>query len=451
MATLTDSASRRRLDAEALRELVRDTLAEAARQGASGAEANVSMSQGMVVTVRLGEVETVEHTRDQGLGVTVYFGQQSGSASTSDLGLAAMRDTVRAAASIAKHTAADEFAGLPDRDALARDVPELDLFHPWDVDTESAIALAQECESAARDADARIRNSEGASVSTHRGVEVFGNSLQFLGAVASTRHSLSCAVIAQNERGMQRDYWYTSARDARDLEAAGAVGRRAAQRSVERLDARKLSTRRTPVIFEAPIASSLLSHFVAAIRGTSLYRQASFLLDHLGKPVFPAGTRISEHPHLKKAPGSAPFDNEGCATRERDLVRDGVLQGYVLDSYSGRKLGMPTTGNAGGVRNLRIEPGEHDLSGLLRQMHTGLLVTELIGFGVNGVTGDYSRGASGFWVENGEIQYPVEEITIAGNLKDMYRELLAVGKDVDRRGNIQTGSLLIDGLTLAGN
>jgi PmbA protein len=437
--------------AEQLKALVGDVLAEAKRQGASSAEASVSVNQGLSVTVRLGEVETVEHNRDKGLALTLFFGKQSGSASTSDLSPAAVRDCVRAAATIARYTAADEFSGLADPDQLAREIPDLDLYYPWNPSVEQAIELSLACEDAARAVDARITNSEGATVYSYESTDVYGNSHGFLGATATTRHGMSCAVIGQDDSGMQRDYWYTAARDRADLEAATAVGRKAAERSVRRLGGRKLSTRQTPVIYEAPVASSLLSHFVSAIRGTSLYRRSSFLLDHLGKPVFAPQVRIHEQPFLKKALGSTPFDNDGVAPANRDLVRDGILQGYVLDVYSARKLGLRSTGNAGGVHNLTIQPGDQDLAGLLRQMGTGLLVTELIGFGVNGVTGDYSRGAAGFWVENGTIQYPVEEITIAGNLKDMFRGLVAVGNDVDRNGNIRTGSILIESMTLAGS
>ncbi|MHB8255714.1 MAG: metalloprotease PmbA [Acidiferrobacterales bacterium] len=436
---------------EALRALISEVLAEALKQGASAAEASASVSQGLSVTVRLGNVETVEHTRDKGLGITVYFGKQSGSASTSDLGPEAIHGTVRAAASIAKYTAADEFSGLADVASLAKSIPDLDLYHPWNPGADRAIEIAAACEHAARSADARILNSEGASLSSHEGLEVYGNTNGFLGAVAATRHALSCAVVAQDDSGMQRDYWYTVARDARDLEVLESVGRQAAARAVRRLAARKLSTRETPVLYEAPVASSLLSHFVGAVRGTSLYREASFLLGQLGKPVFAPWIRIYEQPHLRKGLGSAPFDNEGVATRDRDLVRDGMLLGYVLDSYSARKLGMETTGNAGGVHNLAIEAGDDDFPALLARMHTGLLVTELIGFGVNTVTGDYSRGAAGFWVENGEIQFPVEEITIAGNLREMFRQIVAVGRDVDLRGNIRTGSILVENMTLAGS
>lgn len=437
-------------DHEQLKDLVRDALAEGVRQGASAAEAGVNISSGLSVNVRLGEVETLEHNRDKGLGVTVYFGKQKGSASTTDFSRAAVQDTVRAACRIAKYTAADDCAGLADANLMARDVPDLDLYHPWNLSAEQAIELARECERAARAYDPRITNSEGASLSTHEGVHVYGNTHGFVGAYAGTRHSLSCAVIGRDDAGMQRDYWFTVARDSAELETPAAVGEHAAQRTLRRLNARRLPTRQAPVLFEAASAASLISHFSNAVRGGSLYRKASFLLDHLGKQIFPAAVHIHEQPHLPRALGSAPFDAEGVATRARDIVRGGVLEGYVLDSYAARKLGMQTTGNAGGVHNLFIDPGDYDLDGLLRLMGKGLLVTELIGMGVNIVTGDYSRGAAGFWVEHGEIQYPVEEITIAGNLRDMFLHLAAVGNDIDARGNIRTGSILIENMTIAG-
>ncbi len=443
--TVADEATRERLAS-----VIELALAEAKKSGASAAEAGVNISQGLSLTVRLGEVETVEHTRDKGLGLTVYFGQRTGSASTTDLSPAALRDTVRAACTIAKYTAEDDCAGLADPERLAKNFPDLDLYYPWNPAMEQAIELARVAETVARNADARITNSEGASLSTHEGLEVYGNTHGFLGKAVGTRHSLSLSVIAEDEGGMQRDYWYTVARDAKALDAPEAVGCEAAHRSLRRLGSRKLSTRTCPVLYEAPIASSLLSHFVGAIRGSSLYRQASFLLDHLGKPIFSDFVRIHEQPHLKRALGSSAFDSEGVATQARDLVSAGVLQGYVLDSYSARKLKMASTGNAGGVHNLTIEPGPDNFQALLQRLHTGLLVTELIGFGVNTVTGDYSRGAAGFWVENGEIQYPVEEITIAGNLKDMFRHIVAVGNDVDICGNIRSGSILIENMTVAG-
>jgi PmbA protein len=431
--------------------IVAEVLNEAKKLGASAAEAGVSISRGLSVSVRLGEVENVEYTRDKGMGVTVYFGQRTGSASTTDFSAQALRESVRAACTIARFTAEDDCAGLADPELLAKEIPDLELCYPWNVSTEQAIELARQAEAVARGADARITNSEGGSLSSHEGLEVYGNTNGFLGSVAATRHSLSVSVIAEDEAGMQRDYWYTVARDAQRLESPETVGQQAARRTLRRLGGRKLSTRECAVLYEAPVASSLLSHFIGAVRGSSLYRQASFLLDSLGKPVFADFVRIHEQPHLKGAQGSAAFDGEGVATRARDLVRDGILQGYVLDSYSARKLKMQTTGNAGGVRNLTIEPGQDDLAALLKRMHTGLLVTELIGFGVNNVTGDYSRGAAGFWVENGEIQFPVEEITIAGNLKNIFRNFVAVGSDVDARGNIRSGSILIENMTIAGS
>jgi len=449
MATPPSTAPRG--DCEPLKAYVTDALAEARRLGASAAEANVSVGQGLSVNVRFGDVETVEHTRDKGLAVTVFFGQRSGSASTSDLSPQALRECVRAAASIARYTAADDCAGLADPAELATVFPDLDLYHPWDPGLERAIELARECENAARAHDSRITNSEGASLNTHEHLEAYGNSHGFLGTAALTRHSIQCAVIGQDASGMQREYWYSVARDPADLESAASIGQQAARRTVRRLGARKLSTRKTPVLFEAPVASSLLSHFVGAIRGTSLYRRASFLLDQLGQPVFAPQVRIHEQPFLRKGLGSSAFDGDGVAPRTRDLVREGILQGYVLDVYSARKLGLQSTGNAGGVHNLTIDPGPEDLAGLVRRMHTGLLVTDLIGFGVNSVTGDYSRGASGFWVENGVVGEPVEEITIAGNLRDMFRGIVAVGNDIDVRGNLRCGSILIESMTLAGD
>jgi PmbA protein len=451
MSTRSELLVDPKLGQAALTVVVEKILAQARQQGASAAEAAVSVGQGLAVTVRLGEVETVEHNRDKHLGLTVYFGHKSGSASTSDFSDAAIRDTVRAACSIAKYTAEDECAGLADRDRLATEFPDLELYHPWNPGTAQAIELARECEDAARRVDARIKNSEGAALSTQEGVEVYGNTHGFIGTMPATRHSVSCSVIAQDDGGMQRDYWYSTARDHSDLDSVTEVGAQAGQRAVRRLGARKLDTRQTAVIYEAPVASSLLSHFINAVRGSSLYRRASFLLDHVDKPVFAEHVRIFEQPHLKKGLGSAAFDSEGVATVAHDIVTAGVLKSYVLDSYSARKLGLETTGNAGGIHNLTISTGEHDLSALLREMGSGLLITELIGFGVNVVTGDYSRGAAGFWVEGGEIQFPVEEVTVAGNLKQMFADLVAVGNDVDTRGNIRSGSILVRRMTVAGS
>ncbi len=433
-----------------LEQQVSDILAEARAQGASAAEAGVSTDTGLSVTVRLGEVETVEHHRDKGVAVTVYFGKRKGTASSSDFSPRAIRETVAAACTIARYTAEDEYSGLADADLMATDIPDLDLCHPWVLSADQAVALAMDAEAAGR-VDQRITNSEGATVNTYQGGRVYGNSHGFIGGYASTRHGISCVLIAQQgENDMQRDYWYTVARDAASLELPAEVGAHAARRALQRLGARRLSTRQVPVIFAAEVAGGLIGHFLGAIRGGSLYRNASFLVDHLDKRVFPEFVHIHEQPHLKNALGSAPFDDEGVATRARDFIVDGVLTSYVLDSYSARKLGMQTTGNAGDVHNLTVDPGTLDLDGLIKEMGTGLLVTELMGMGVNIVTGDYSRGASGFWVENGEIQYPVQEITIAGNLRDIFMQIQGTGRDVDTRGNIRTGSILIERMTVAG-
>ena len=434
-----------------LEQLVSDLLAEAKQQGASAAEAGVSSDAGLSLTVRMGDVETIEHTRDNGLGITVYFGQSKGSASTSDLSPEAVRDTVKAACNIAKYTTADDCSGLADAELMAKNLPDLDLYHPWDIETDAAIELGKQCEDAARNLDSRIVNSEGASLSTHAGLHIYGNSHGFVGGYPTSRHSLSCSVISQEADAMQRDYWYTTGRAATDLEAPQAVGQKAAQRALSRLGARQISTREAPILFQSDVATSLLRSFTGAIRGAALYRKSSFLLDHLDKKVFPDFVHIHENPRLLKGLGSAAFDSEGVTTKAKDFVNGGVLKSYILGSYSARKLGMQTTGNAGGIRNLAIDPGNFDLDDLLKKMDTGLLVTEMMGHGVNMVTGDYSRGASGFWVEQGKIQYPVEEITIAGNLKQMFQQLLAVGNDEECRGNIRTGSWLIENMTIAGS
>jgi PmbA protein len=433
-----------------LRQMSADVLQLAAAAGATAAEAEISMGIGQNVSVRLDEVETIEYNRDKGMSVTVYFGQRRGHASTSDLSMQALKDTVAAACSIARYTAHDDFCGLADPALMAHEVPDLDLYHPWDISVDDAIVLARRCEGAALAADSRINNSEGASVSTYGGLFSYANSNGFNNGYFTSRHSLSCSVIAEQGDNMQRDYWYTSARAATDLESAELVGRKAGERTARRLGAQRLKTAQVPVLFEASVASGLLSHFVSAVSGGNLYRKSSFLLDSLGQQVFAPHVVISEHPHLSRGLASAPFDNEGVVTQSRDLVVDGMLQGYMLSSYSARKLGMTTTGNAGGNHNLILKSGEQDFEALLRTMGTGLLVTELLGHGINLVTGDYSRGAAGFWVENGQIQYPVEEITIAGNLKDMFREVVAVGNDVLVQGSKQTGSILIERMTIAG-
>ncbi|MFC1748361.1 metalloprotease PmbA [Pseudomonadota bacterium] len=435
---------------EQLENVVADILAEAKGQGASDSEAAVSIESGLSVTARMGEVETVEHNHDKGLGVTVYFGQSKGSASTSDFSVTAIKDTVAAACRIARYTAADEYSGLADAALMAKSIPDLDLTHPWDISPEQAIDIALECEGAARSFDERITNSEGASVSSHQSYRVYGNSHDFVGSYGGTRHALSCAVVGQQDEGMQRDYWYTSARCASELEAADIVGHKAADRTVKRLGARKIKTCQVPVLYSAEVASGLLSSFFSAIRGGAQYRRSSFLLDSLEQQIFPDFVTIDERPHLHRGVSSAPFDREGVATQDRAFIKNGYLQSYVLDQYSARRLNTQTTGNAGGVRNVFISTGDMDLYALCREMGTGLLVTELMGHGANIVTGDYSRGAAGFWVENGVIQYPVEELTVAGNLKQMFMDIVAVGNDVDTRGNTRTGSILLSNMTVAG-
>jgi len=430
--------------------LVELALEEARVLGASQAEAAVSMDVGLSVSVRLGEVETVEYQRDRGMGVTVYFGTRKGSASTADLSPEMLRETVAKACSIARFTAEDPCAGLADPDSLATEIPDLDLAHPWDVTPERACEMALECEAAAMAVDARITNSEGAGVSTHRGVRAYGNSLGFLAAYPGTVHSLSCAVLGSSGEEMERDYWYSTARDWRALESAVSVGRASGERAVRRLGARQLGTMKVPVLFAPDVARGLVGHFVGAVRGGSQYRRASFLLDAAGQQVFPDWFSISERPHLPRALASAPFDHEGVATRDRELVSAGVLLGYVLGTYSARKLGLRTTGNAGGTHNLLVHGRGRDFAAMLALMDRGLLVTELMGQGVNGVTGDYSRGAAGFWVENGVIVHPVHEVTVAGNLRDIYRQIAEVGSDVDVRGGIRTGSILVEQMTVAG-
>jgi PmbA protein len=380
----------------------------------------------------------------------VYFDHRKGSASTADFEPGSLRATVKAACDIARYTNSDPCAALADAGRMATMLPDLDLYHPWPVSAEQAIDLACECEDAARGVDGRIVNSEGATLSSYAGLRVLGNSHGFLGVYRTSRHSIACAVVGRQGEEMQRDHWYYAARDPRDLETPAVVGRKAGERTIQRLGTRRLATRRAPVVFAADVAGGLFGNFISAIKGGNLYRKASFLVDHLGRQVFPEGLHIHEQPLLKKALGSAPFDNEAVATQARDFVSDGVLQSYVLDSYAACRLGMETTGNAGGVRNLTIDSGGKDLPALLGEMGTGLLVTELIGFGVNLVTGDYSRGVAGFWVEGGKICYPVDEITIAGNLKDMFLGIVEIGGDVDLRGNVRSGSVLIEQMTIAG-
>jgi len=426
-------------------------IGHATKLGATAADTEISEGVGQSVSVRQGEIETIEYNKDKGAGVTVHIGKRRGHASTSDLSEAALKSSVEKAMTIARFTAEDDCAGLPDADKVAKDIRDLDLYHPWALTVEEAAERARACEAAALAIDKRLTNSEGAGVNCHTSQFIYANSLGFCNGYAGSRHGMSVAVIGEDKGAMQRDYWYTSARNANDLDSPEAVGRIAGTRTVRRLNGRKLDTRTCPVIFEAQIATGLIGSFVAAVSGGSLYRKSSFLLDSLGKEVFAPLMQIREMPFITNGLGSAPFDSEGVACLERDIVKDGVLQGYFLSSYSARKLGMATTGNAGGSHNLIVTPGEHDLEGLLKQMGTGLLVTELLGSGANMVTGDYSRGAAGFWVENGEIQYPVEEITIAGNLSTMFKGIVGIGKDIERRSSKQVGSILIDKMTVAGN
>jgi len=432
-----------------IKQMSADVLKVAKGYGASSAEAELSLSIGQNVSVRLGQTETIEYNRDKGMSVTVYFGQQKGHASTSDLSAQALKDTVLAACNIAKYTAKDEFCGLADANLMAKDIEDLDLNHPWQISVEEAVAIAQTCESSAMDVDPRINNSEGASVSTGSGYFAYSNSHGFTGGYASSRHGISCSVIAEDDDNMQRDYWYSTARASSDLDTPLHIGKIAGERTVRRLNSKKIKTCQVPVLFEAPLASGLISSLVSAISGGNLYRKSSFLLDSLGKQVASSLLNIYEDPHLLRGLASSPFDNEGVATYSRQLVKDGILQGYVLGSYSARKLGMKTTGNAGGNHNLIVQSGPTDFAGLLTQMGTGVLVTELLGSGMNMVTGDYSRGAAGFWVENGVIVHAVEEITIAGNMADMLKSIIAIGNDVLVQGSKQVGSILIERMTIA--
>lgn len=434
-----------------LQELVADVLAMVKARGVEGAEVSIAVSQGYGVEVRQGEVETLEYHRDKSLSLSVYQGQRSGTATTSDISPQALASTVDAACGIAMYTQADPYSGLPDKAHLAQQRPDCDLYHPWGLTPQEAIAFCQGCEAQAMAVDKRITNSEGVSLNTRESCYALGNSLGFNGVVQKTRHSFSCVPLAQVGNEKERDYEYTVARSPEDLMDASAVAHRAAHKVLQRLGARQIPTGSVPVLMAAPVARGLLQHFIAAISGGSLYRRASFLLDHVGRAIFPEWFSMKEEPHLLRGLASAPFDGEGVRTAPRVLVDGGVLQGYVLGSYSARKLGLVTTGNAGGIHNCIVKSNAHDLKALLKKMDRGLLVTELMGQGVNIVTGDYSRGAAGFWVEKGEIQYPVNEITIAGTLPEMFRRLVAVGDDVDRRGAIQTGSMLLEEMMVGGS
>ena len=447
---MSQVANKQILEPGALEELIKMALDEAKSQGVDQAEAAASHDAGLSVTARFGDVENLEYTNDRGVWVTVYRDSRKGSASTSDFSPAAIREAVTKACSFANFTAADPYSGLADADLMCTELPDLDLDHPWDIDAERAIELAVSCEAAGLELDKRIHNTEGATVSSNRGVRAYGNSHGFVGGFTKTSHSLTCVLLGEQDGVMQRDYYYTAARDASELEPARDVGLEAGRRTLGRLGARKLKTTRAPVLFTAELARGFVGHAIGAIAGGAQYRKSSFLLDAVDEKIFPDFFRIEERPHIKKAMASAAYDAEGVATHDRDIVTDGILRSYVLSSYSARRLGLQTTGNAGGTQNLLVASNAGDQASLLREMGTGLLVEELIGQGVNTVTGDYSRGVVGHWVENGEIAYPVHEITIAGNLRDLYPRIERVGSDQDCRGGIRCGSILVGEMIIAG-
>jgi PmbA protein len=437
-----------------LKEIASDILRYAKELGGTDAATEISEGDGLSVSVRRGEVETIEHNRDKMVGVTVFIGKKRGNASTADFSREALKDTVAAAYNIARFTAEDTAAGLAEAELLEKSPQDLDLYHPWHIDAEEAVEIARRSEAAAFDVDPRIKNSEGASVSAQHSQFVLATSRGFLAGYPYSRHYIACAPIAGSGRDMQRDDWYTSRRNAADLAEPEAVGRYAAQRALSRMGARSLDTRKCRVLFEAPLAAGILGAFVQAVSGGALYRKTTFLVDSLGKPVFAPHVQVVEDPHVRGGMGSAPFDEEGVRTQRRRVVEDGVVQGYFLSTYSARKLGMQTTGNAGGSHNLSLRSSltkpEDDFEQMLKKLGTGLLLTELMGQGVNYVTGDYSRGASGFWVENGKIQYPVEEITVASTLQEMFRHIEAIGADTVVRGTKEIGSVLIEKMTIAG-
>ena len=450
----TGEVSRFSLNQDQLNELATDLVKLASQRGASASEADVSQGFGQSVTVRMGEVETIEYNRDKGIGITVYLGQRKGYASTSDFSKSALAATVDAALAIARYTAEDDCAGLPEEALLAKNWQVPDVYYPWQIDVDGAVELARRCEGAAFAVSPMVRNSEGASVSIQEGQFASANSLGFLGGYPSSRHYLSCSVIASKKpksAAMQRDDWYATFRDPADFPSPESIGDTAARRAIARLGARKIKTCEVPVLFEAPLACSLLGNFVHAASGGSLYRKATFLVDSLGKRIFSKKVHIEETPDLPKGLASGPFDNDGVATQARQVVSDGTLNGYFLSVYTGRKLGMQSTGNAGGCHNLILRPGKRNLQQLIGGLKRGFMVTELLGQGVNYINGDYSRGAAGFWIENGEIVHAVEEVTIAGNLKEMFRDIEAIGNDVIVRGSKQSGSILIGKMTVAGD
>ncbi|KZN37307.1 peptidase PmbA [Pseudoalteromonas luteoviolacea CPMOR-2] len=429
---------------------VSEVLTLAKQLGATSAEAAMSRTSGLSVSTRMGEVDTIEFNQDGSLGICVYVGNHKGSASTADLSEQALQSVVAKAVEIAKYTADDACNGLADKELMAQDIPELDLYHPWDLNPQDAIQRCVEAEKAALEFDTRIVNSDGASIASHQGLRVYGNSHGFLAGFPRTRHTVSTMVIGQEGDMMQRDSAFSIAREHSQLKSAATIGVEAAESTLAKLNSQKLSTMKVPVVFRADIANSLFGHLVSAIGGGALYRKSSFLLDSLGKQIFNSCVNIQERPHLLQGLASSPFDSEGVFTQDREIITGGELQTYLLASYAARKLGMKSTGHAGGIHNWLVQHTHEDLKSILKEMGTGLLVTELMGQGVNTVTGDYSRGAAGFWVENGEIQYPVSEITIAGNLKEMFHNIQAIGADVELRGAVQTGSILIESMQIAG-
>jgi PmbA protein len=443
-------ANRASLEQSDLQDLIQLILDEAVKQGADQAEVAASHDYGLSATARLGDVENLEYTNDRAMGVTVYHGSKKGSAGTSDFSVDALRETVTKASTFAKYTAADKYAGLADAELMAGNIPDLELSHPWQIDADAAIKIAIACEDSARDYDKRISNSEGATVATSSGVRAYGNTHGFVGSYPRTSHSISCSVVGESNGDMERDYHYSAARDASDLETPEAIGEAAARKTVGRLGSRKIATSKAPVLFAHDIARGFVGHVIGAIAGVAQYRRSSFLLGAAGEKIFPDFFQLQERPHIPKAMASAPYDAEGVATSDRDIFVDGVLQGYVLSSYSARRLGLKTTGNAGGAQNLIVPANAGDLESIIKSMQSGLLVQELIGHGVNQVTGDYSRGAVGYWIENGEIAYPVHEVTIAGNLRELYPRIVAIGNDQDLRGGIRCGSVLVDEMTVAG-
>ena len=436
-------------DLEHLKKIADRTLNYAKKIGATASEVEISYGTGKNVSIRLGNLETLEINRDKGFSVTLYNGQRKGSSSSSDLSDQSIEDTVDAAFNIARYTAPDPLFGLADKELMATDMQDLDLYNPWDISIDHLIDLAKVCEASALDVSQKITNSEGASVSSSEGIFIYANSHGFEGGYPTSRHSIGCSVIAEEKSMMQRDYWYSSARHVEDLESPESIGTLAGTRTLSRLGAQKIKTCHAPVIFEAPIAAGLISSLISAISGGNLYRQSSFLLNSLGEKVASDHLTIEEDPFLLRGDASSMFDDEGVATHKRLLIDQGIVNGYLLSSYSARKLGMQSTGNAGGAHNLIVKTSNKNLQDLMKTMHQGLLVTELLGHGLNMVTGDYSRGAAGYWIENGMIAYPVEEITIAGNMKDMLKQIVAIGNDVYRNGSKLTGSILLETMSIA--